>query len=96
LATSFAGCDWWRDEPHIDLERFGFRPPAQTRRSLQHTQQFDLERSGDIADLSETAAAMRQLEDGLRSVVGAGKRPLLMAEYSLSITPSGRAAQWLL
>ena len=68
------------DQADVGADRLGAAQPLELA-LLQHAQQLDLRREVQLADLvQEQRAAVGQLEAPLLGGVGAGERPLLVAE----------------
>ena len=69
-----------RDQPDVDLDRL-VRADPDDLAALQHAQQLDLGGQRHVADLvEEQRAAVGVLEPALAVAVGAGERPLDVAE----------------
>ena len=69
-----------RNQAHVGLDRLGAADALELA-LLQHAQQLDLRREVDVADLIEKQrAALREFEAPFLARLGAGERPLLVAE----------------
>ena len=81
-----------RDQPNVDLDRFVGANPDDL--ALSRARKLDLRAQGDVADLvEEEGAAVGVLEPAFPLPVGAGERPLDVAEELAFQDVIGNAAQ---
>ena len=84
------------NHPHIDLDCFRAAQPFELL-LLNRTQQFRLQFQADVADfIEEERAAVRKLEPAFLCTSAPVKAPFSWPNSSLSSSPDGMAAQFIL